>query len=149
MGSSTSWSRLRIEIFERDDYTCQYCGKRPKYLHRIVHGWSPCGDRRQANLHVDHMTPRSRGGRDVIGNLVTACAECNLSKHANLWVAPVAYCRGCGWFERGVNVDVAHRFDSYGPEWYCERCCEFIRDNEVDEIDLEIQAWDKLALEAA
>ena len=32
--------------------------------------------------HLDHVTPLSRGGRDVLSNVVPACADCNLSKGA-------------------------------------------------------------------
>ncbi|MGI5408193.1 HNH endonuclease [Streptomyces chartreusis] len=32
--------------------------------------------------HLDHVTPLSRGGRDILSNVVPACADCNLSKAA-------------------------------------------------------------------
>jgi len=34
--------------------------------------------------HIDHIVPLSQGGRHAIGNLMPACAFCNLSKHAKL-----------------------------------------------------------------
>lgn len=49
----------RKEIFRRDNYTCQYCGKKSK------------------TLTVDHVIPRSLGGRTNWHNLVTACPRCN------------------------------------------------------------------------
>ena len=52
----------RRNILRRDAYTCQYCGKRG-------------GD-----LTVDHVLPKSRGGRSVWENLVAACRSCNLKK---------------------------------------------------------------------
>lgn len=30
--------------------------------------------------HIDHVTPISAGGRDVLRNVVPACADCNYSK---------------------------------------------------------------------
>jgi hypothetical protein len=57
-----NWQRLRQAVFERDNFTCVYCGAT------------------EAVLHADHVHPRSRGGRDEMENLVTACASCNLSK---------------------------------------------------------------------
>jgi hypothetical protein len=33
-------------------------------------------------LEVDHIVPRSRGGADIDENLITACEDCNRSKHA-------------------------------------------------------------------
>lgn len=49
------------EIFRRDRYTCQYCG-------------------RKNNLTIDHVVPRHRGGGHSWSNLVTACAPCNRRK---------------------------------------------------------------------
>ena len=51
-----------VGVFERDDFTCQYCGKRG-------------GD-----LECDHVIPVARGGGHETTNLVTACAPCNRSK---------------------------------------------------------------------
>jgi hypothetical protein len=56
----------RDGIFERDDFTCQYCG------HRFSEG----------ELTIDHVIPRERGGRNTWENLVTACRACN-SRKAN------------------------------------------------------------------
>jgi len=56
------WRDIRASIFERDSYTCQYCGS---------HG----GD-----LHCDHVIPLCLGGSNEASNLVTACAACNMSK---------------------------------------------------------------------
>ena len=56
--------KLRFEVFKRDSFTCQYCGaKAPDVL-----------------LHVDHITPVSKGGKNTLLNLVTACECCNLGK---------------------------------------------------------------------
>jgi hypothetical protein len=60
------WRVIRQRIFERDGYTCNYCG---------VHG---------AKLECDHVVPLSRGGTNDDDNLVTACRSCNRSKHAKL-----------------------------------------------------------------
>lgn len=54
----------RKAIFERDDNTCQYCGKRT----------------RRENLTIDHVIPKSRGGSDNWSNLVLACLACNAVK---------------------------------------------------------------------
>lgn len=52
----------RRNILRRDRYTCQYCG------------------RQGGELTVDHVLPRSRGGRSTWENLVAACRSCNLKK---------------------------------------------------------------------
>ncbi|AKF07879.1 HNH endonuclease family protein [Sandaracinus amylolyticus] len=59
----------RRNIFLRDSFTCQYCGRRP-------------GTR---ELNLDHVMPRSRGGRSTWENLVTSCRDCNLRKG---WATP-------------------------------------------------------------
>lgn len=65
--SRTPQAPLRLSrrnIFLRDGFTCQYCAIRP-------------GVR---ELNLDHVMPRSRGGRSSWDNLVTSCRDCNLSK---------------------------------------------------------------------
>jgi 5-methylcytosine-specific restriction endonuclease McrA len=57
---------LRQQIYRRDAETCRYCGRRG----------------RGVRLELDHVFPVSRGGTDRIGNLVTACRECNRAKGA-------------------------------------------------------------------
>jgi 5-methylcytosine-specific restriction endonuclease McrA len=52
----------RREIFRRDSFTCQYCGR---------HG---------NDMTVDHVMPRHMGGLHVWHNVVTACASCNHRK---------------------------------------------------------------------
>jgi 5-methylcytosine-specific restriction endonuclease McrA len=54
----------RRGVLARDNYTCQYCGVQPG----------------KAQLTVDHVMPRSRGGDKSWENLVTACAPCNRRK---------------------------------------------------------------------
>lgn len=55
-------------IFERDNFTCAYCGK-TSYADSI-------------KLHVDHVIPKAMGGKSIIGNLITSCALCNVTKQA-------------------------------------------------------------------
>lgn len=58
----------RRNILKRDNYTCQYCGRRPE----------------NSELTLDHIVPRSRGGGHTWENLVAACAPCNRRKGDNL-----------------------------------------------------------------
>ena len=52
----------RRAVLARDSWTCQYCGSR------------------KSGLTVDHVIPRSRGGKSVWENIVAACATCNRRK---------------------------------------------------------------------
>jgi len=54
----------RRNLFLRDDFTCQYCGRRCSSDH----------------LSVDHVLPRSRGGSTTWENCVLACVGCNARK---------------------------------------------------------------------
>ena len=52
----------RFEIFNRDRYTCQYCGQKTR------------------QLTLDHIIPRYRGGQHIWENVVSACVACNRRK---------------------------------------------------------------------
>ncbi len=54
----------RRNIYKRDQNRCQYCGGRPALT----------------ELTIDHVLPRSRGGRSTWENCVLACLKCNRRK---------------------------------------------------------------------
>ncbi len=54
----------RRTVLARDMYTCQYCGSQPG----------------RQELTVDHVIPRSRGGKTIWENVVAACGSCNRRK---------------------------------------------------------------------
>lgn len=54
----------RRNIFLRDEYVCQYCGRRHS-AHR---------------LSLDHVMPKSRGGPTTWENIVCCCLDCNVRK---------------------------------------------------------------------
>lgn len=56
--------KVRFEVFKRDKFTCQYCGKKAP----------------DVVLEVDHVHPKSDGGTDDPLNLVTSCYDCNRGK---------------------------------------------------------------------
>ncbi len=63
-------------IRARDNHRCVYC-KRTEA-------------RSGAAMHLDHLTPRSKGGKDTPRNLVLACARCNSARkdlRLNAWAA--------------------------------------------------------------
>lgn len=53
----------RENIYKRDNYVCVYCGSDNK-----------------KNLTLDHVIPKSKGGKDSWDNLVTSCKKCNSEK---------------------------------------------------------------------
>ncbi|WP_127716066.1 HNH endonuclease [Halobacteriovorax sp. HLS] len=58
----------RLNIYLRDNYTCQYCYKSFKF----------------AELTFDHVHPVSKGGQTTWENIVTCCKKCNSQKGAKL-----------------------------------------------------------------
>lgn len=54
----------RMNLYKRDEHTCQYCGARPG----------------SAELSIDHVFPKSRGGLSTWENCVLACVSCNRKK---------------------------------------------------------------------
>jgi hypothetical protein len=56
--------KTRFEVFKRDSFACQYCGKKaPDVL-----------------LVIDHIEPVAKGGTNDILNLITSCRDCNSGK---------------------------------------------------------------------
>ena len=58
----------RANLLKRDNYTCQYCGKK----------------RQTKDLNIDHVVPRARGGITSWLNCVTSCFRCNTRKDDKL-----------------------------------------------------------------
>lgn len=58
----------RRNILSRDDHRCQYCGRRFPTSH----------------LSIDHLLPKSRGGKSIWTNVVAACCPCNTRKGGRL-----------------------------------------------------------------
>ncbi len=60
--------KLRFEVFKRDRFTCQYCGR-----------MAP-----DVVLNLDHIKPVADGGKSTLLNLVTSCFDCNAGKSDRL-----------------------------------------------------------------
>jgi len=56
----------RFDVFKRDSFTCQYCGKQAPL----------------AILEIDHINPVAEGGDNDVMNLITSCFDCNRGKGA-------------------------------------------------------------------
>ena len=57
-------NKIRFEVFKRDKFTCQYCGRKAP----------------EVVLNLDHIEPVAKGGTNDIFNLITSCFECNNGK---------------------------------------------------------------------
>lgn len=56
----------RVEILKREDYKCFYCLR----------------ELQRDDFYLDHLMPRTQGGRNYKSNLVTSCRPCNTKKNA-------------------------------------------------------------------
>ncbi|RKH14062.1 HNH endonuclease [Corallococcus sp. CA053C] len=54
----------RLNIYARDNDTCQYCSKQLP----------------RSELNLDHVNPRTQGGKTTWENVVCSCVPCNLKK---------------------------------------------------------------------
>lgn len=59
-------AKLRWQVFSRDNFICNYCGRKPP----------------EVALEVDHRISVADGGSNDIENLITACVDCNRGKGA-------------------------------------------------------------------
>jgi predicted restriction endonuclease len=56
---------MRWRVFQRDEWKCVACGR---------------GSQDDVILHIDHIVPRSKGGKDELDNYQTLCHLCNIGK---------------------------------------------------------------------
>lgn len=69
------WQKLRLEVFQRDNFTCQACGDS------------------KSTLHAHHVlySPESEGPWDyAIHEIQTLCADCHKEEHESAKVARLA-----------------------------------------------------------
>ncbi|POM27734.1 HNH endonuclease [Actinomadura rubteroloni] len=93
----------RAALMRRDNFRCVYCGRRAET--------------------IDHVQPRSRGGKHVWENCVASCMTCNHNKADRLleelgWTLPTAPCvpRGAHWRLIGVINDGDPQWAPYVKE---------------------------------
>lgn len=73
----SDWNSRRKKVYKRDDYECQYCGRKG-------------GPRGSAELHAHHNMPRHSGGNHKLSNLTTYCRRCHNAIHYDSKKAPDA-----------------------------------------------------------
>jgi len=62
-----NWDKLRRQVLNRDNYTCQSCGK------------SGC------RLYVHHITPYKLSKNNSLNNLITLCLICHMKEEHKFW----------------------------------------------------------------
>ena len=90
----------RKMVYLRDEYTCQYCGSQFQ-----------CDD-----LTLDHVTPKSLGGKLEWENVVTACTSCNFMKGAEL-IAPRKPPAQPNYWEMARKARDSMTFSLRDPAW--------------------------------
>ena len=73
----------RKNVYLRDHYCCQYCGNLFYYN----------------ELTIDHVVPKSKGGRLTWENTVTACGPCNVKKADKLYPKPIKEPIRPSWYQ--------------------------------------------------
>jgi 5-methylcytosine-specific restriction endonuclease McrA len=63
-----AWDETRILVLDRDNWTCQACGK------PLI----------GTDATVDHVIPKSKGGSDDLWNLISLCRKDNSTKGATI-----------------------------------------------------------------
>lgn len=90
----------KMNIFLRDEYSCQYCGDSVT--------------RRSATL--DHVLPVSHGGKTTWENCTTACSHCNSTKGNNKKIKPKIAPHKPSYWEL-VEKRKKQSFDVRHPSW--------------------------------
>lgn len=85
-------SLSKREVLRRDNYTCQYCGRKSRHL------------------TIDHVIPRRHGGPHSWDNLVAACPQCNRLKGGNL-LTEISMSLKCA--PREPSPSAAYRFGTH------------------------------------
>jgi len=65
--------KLRYEVMKRDGFRCVLCGASPEWEDDV-------------RLEIDHITPVSEGGMNVMSNLRTLCMRCNRGRGVAEWI---------------------------------------------------------------
>jgi hypothetical protein len=104
--------KIRFEIFKRDKFICQYCGRTPP----------------DVKLEVDHIMPLSQGGSDESANLLTSCWDCNRGKAGD----PLGFIK--------IRKDLVEEMESLQEKEMqlreYQKLCEEIREREDCDLDL-------------
>ena len=88
--SNTSFNRSNVYL--RDNYICQYCKQMFSYK----------------DLTLDHVIPKSKGGKTEWTNVVSACRKCNNDKASHTHIKPYKQPRKPDFLQLVNGVNVKH-----------------------------------------
>lgn len=110
--------KTRFEVFKRDLFKCQYCGRS-----------SP-----EVILHVDHIQPVAEGGGNNILNLITSCQDCNAGKGARLIGDNAAIEK-----QKKALEEMAERRDQLSMMLKWRNEMKNLEDSEIDMVETQIK----------
>lgn len=91
----------RRNLFLRDNFQCQYCFT----------------EFRQSDLTIDHVLPRSYGGRTNWKNCTTACKKCNTAKSNNPNIKPINAPIQPTYYQLNNKSSKFLKFEKIHPDW--------------------------------
>ena len=87
---NTSFNRSNVYL--RDNYICQYCKQMYSYK----------------DLTLDHVIPKSKGGKTEWTNIVSACRKCNNDKASHTHIKPYKQPRKPDFLQLVNGVNTVH-----------------------------------------
>jgi len=87
---NTSFNRSNVYL--RDNYICQYCKQMFSYK----------------DLTLDHVIPKSKGGKTEWSNIVSACRKCNNDKASHTHIKPYKQPRKPDFLQLVNGVNTVH-----------------------------------------
>jgi len=87
---NTSFNRSNVYL--RDNYICQYCKQMFSYK----------------DLTLDHVIPKSKGGKTEWSNIVSACRKCNNDKASHTHIKPYKQPRKPDFLQLVNGVNTIH-----------------------------------------
>ena len=88
----TNTSFNRSNVYLRDNYICQYC--KQMFGHK--------------DLTLDHVVPKSKGGKTEWTNVVSACRKCNNDKASHTHIKPYKQPRKPDFLQLVNGVNIKH-----------------------------------------